>query len=151
MPKGIYPHRRKSPEERFWAKVQKTETCWLWTGAKETRGYGHFTLGGRTDRRIVKAHRYAYELLVGPIPEGLTLDHLCRVRWCVRPDHLEPATNRENQLRGDGQGGRNARKTHCPKGHPYDEANTYIDSLGRRVCRQCRRAYRARYRRTHAR
>lgn len=92
----------RSEAERFWSKVERTtaEGCWLWRGQLNAWGYGHFrrTLGpglGRT----VKAHRLAYELSVGPIPEGLTLDHLCGQRACVRPDHLEPVTNAENLRR----------------------------------------------------
>ena len=84
---------------RFWAKVDKTETCWLWTGG-QSAGYGRFGFKGRPN---LGAHRFAYELLVGPIPPGLDLDHLCRVRNCVNPDHLEPVTRRENLLlRGGG-------------------------------------------------
>lgn len=84
-------------EARFWAKVDKTETCWLWTAAIRRRsGYGVFSHQART----MLAHRFAYELLVGPIPDGLVIDHLCRVRHCVNPDHLEPVTQRENLRRG---------------------------------------------------
>jgi hypothetical protein len=93
-------------EDRFWAKVKKDGPvpgyapqlggCWLWTGAKHALGYGQ----QRIDWRIVPAHRFSYELLVGPIPEGLQIDHLCRVPSCVRPSHLEPVTHRENGLRG---------------------------------------------------
>jgi hypothetical protein len=118
---------------RFWAKIQKTDTCWLWTGTK-TRGYGRFWL----DNQKTSAHRFAYELLVGPIPEGLTIDHLCRVRHCVRPDHLEPVSNRTNTLRGEGRSAVNARKTHCPKGHEYDASNA-ANWGGRRYCRICNR------------
>jgi hypothetical protein len=86
----------QSVEERFWAKVNKTETCWLWTGAKHEKGYGLLKVAGQMHR----AHRFVYELLVGPIPEGLSLDHLCRVRNCVNPNHLEPVTTGENIRRG---------------------------------------------------
>jgi hypothetical protein len=150
MPKGIYPRTLKPPEERFWPKVKKTKTCWLWTGAKDGRGYGDFRLGGRTSKHI-KAHVFAYQQLVGPIPEGLTLDHLCRRPLCVRPDHLEPVTNRENTLRGTSPPAQHARKTHCPQGHPYDEVNTYRTSSGHRGCRRCRAAQQAEWWRTHAR
>ncbi len=84
-------------EQRFWAKVSKTDECWLWTGSKND-GYGKFR--PVANQRPVLAHRYAYELLVGPIPRDLTLDHLCRVHSCVNPEHLEPVTRRENILRG---------------------------------------------------
>lgn len=128
--------------ERFWAKVERVESseCWLWLACQDGKGYGLFWVG-----RYVRAHRFAYELLVGPIPEGLQLDHLCRVRHCVNPAHLEPVTNRENVLRGEGLPAQAARKTHCPHGHPYDEANTLGRSDGSRVCRTCNRAWCAAY------
>lgn len=119
-----------TPDQRFWAKVDKTETCWLWTAGLNRHGYGQFKLNGRTRT----AHRLAYEWLVGEIPEGLHLDHLCRVRHCVNPDHLEPVTCRVNLLRGETLQARNAAKTHCPQGHPYDRLRA-----GRRVCSICRR------------
>lgn len=119
--------------ERFFAKVNKTGHCWIWT-ASPTQCYGQFYVNGRQ----VKAHRWAYELLVGPIPDGLSLDHLCRTPKCVRPDHLEPVSHKTNVLRGAAPTALNAIKTHCPQGHPYDEANTYIDARGRRGCRVCR-------------
>lgn len=123
-----------SVEERFWAKVKKTDTCWLWTGSC-TAGYGQFGIGGRKKMRV---HRYAYELLVGPIPEGLVLDHLCRVRNCVNPDHLEPVTDRENRARGVFPFGKpRPPKTHCKRGHPLDDKNTYVHPNGSRKCRTC--------------
>jgi hypothetical protein len=140
VPKGIYPRTGRTPEERFWAKVRKTETCWLWTATLNNQGYGEFGSLGL-------AHRFAYELLVGPIPEGLTLDHLCRQPACVRPDHLEPVTHRENVRRGEGWSGRNARKTHCPQGHAYDEANTRWYH-NQRNCRACDREKHQRRRNT---
>jgi len=79
--------------ERFWAKVNKTETCWLWTGSKTTKGYGHFGIGPK----LVAAHRWAYEDANGPIPEGMQIDHICRVRECVNPEHLRLATNKQNR------------------------------------------------------
>jgi hypothetical protein len=128
------PSHESVPAERFWPKVEKTETCWLWTGALLDSGYGFFWVD---NTRQVVAHRFAYELLVGTIPEGLQLDHLCRVRNCVNPKHLEPVTNRENALRSESFSGRSARQTHCVHGHPFDEANTYI-WVGRPTHRQCR-------------
>jgi|ETNvirome_6_1000_1030641.scaffolds.fasta_scaffold117797_1 hypothetical protein len=125
-------------DERFWSKVNKTAECWLWLGAKDAEGYGAFR--GRKDgsRGNVRAHRYAYEAVVGPIPVGLVIDHLCRNTSCVQPTHLEPVTTQVNLLRGDGLAARNAQATVCPEGHPYNEANTYRHG-GKRYCRQCHR------------
>lgn len=122
--------------ERFWSKVEATapDSCWLWMAATD-RGYGRF---GVTSGRMVAAHRWSYEQVVGPISEGLTLDHLCRVRNCVNPAHLEPVTLEENLARIPA-------RTHCPKGHAYNEANTYYSppnpNTGRRTatCRTCNR------------
>ena len=88
--------------ERFWPKVNLLGDCWLWLAYVNHGGYGRFRVGSMTDgtRRTVNAHRWAYEHLVGPIPEGLDLDHLCRVPGCVNPEHLEPVTHRENVARG---------------------------------------------------
>lgn len=127
--------RRTTPVAvRFWAKVDKTPTCWLWTGAKTgSGGYGVIRLGDT----LVRAHRFAYEAMVGPIPDGLVLDHLCRVRACVNPGHLEPVTTQENVLRGEGPAASRAKQTACKYGHPFDEANTRITKLGQRRCRVC--------------
>lgn len=120
-------------EERFWAKVNKTDTCWLWTAAQKHNGYGSFTYKGKTFR----AHRLSYELLVGPIPAGLVLDHLCRVRHCVNPAHLEVVTMEENKLRGLSVCNINAAKTHCKHGHEFTAENTWLEGHWRR-CRTCR-------------
>jgi hypothetical protein len=129
-------HPQSTPLDRFWAKVEKTDTCWLWR-ATTRHGYGRFYVDGR----LLNAHRWAYEYLVGPIPDGLDLDHLCRVRRCVNPTHLEPTTRRENVLRGTGAGARHAAKTHGVWGHPFDAQNTDATprKWGRRRCRACRR------------
>ena len=135
MPTGVYPHQFQPAAPRFWAKVQKTRTCWLWTGATISSGYGQFRFKGRQ----IVAHRWAYEDAFGPIPKGLDLDHLCRNRNCVRPSHLEPVTRRENVLRGEGLAAQNAVKTHCPQGHPYTGDNLYVQPGGGRRCRTCHR------------
>lgn len=124
--------------ERLMAKVEVAESgCWEWTGTKLHGGYGMIGEGGRKGRMLL-AHRAAYQELVGPIPEGLTLDHLCRNRGCVNPEHLEPVTGTENVLRGEGPTAKNARKTECPKGHPYSDENTRRTPTGR-ICRTCAR------------
>jgi hypothetical protein len=126
--------------EAFWEKVNKTETCWFWTGLLDTHGYGFAHLDGKMQR----AHRYAFVVCGGSIPEGLTLDHLCRNRHCVRPDHLEPVDNRTNVLRGTGHTANNARKTHCVHGHALSGDNVGIyrrsgSSRTRRTCMTCQR------------
>lgn len=128
--------RTLSERDRFWSKVIKTATCWEWSGALNPGGYGRFTQG----RTSVAAHRYAYEHMVGPIPDGLDLDHLCRNRRCVRPDHMEPVTNQVNVLRGEAPTAENARKTHCPSGHEYSPENTRL-YRGYRYCKTCQREH----------
>ena len=124
--------------ERFWAKVQPDEAtgCWLWLGARN-KGYGVFRNGGSvaSAQQTVSVHRTSYQALIGPIPHGLQLDHLCRVRYCINPSHLEPVTQQENIRRGDA-GRHESVKTHCPRGHAYDEVNT-MHYRGRRICRAC--------------
>lgn len=122
-------------EERFWEKVAKTETCWLWTGTVKSNSYGCFWHKGKNRH----AHRWAYELLVGKIPPKMQIDHLCRNRACVNPKHMEVVTNRENGLRGESPAGKNARKTHCVNGHEFTEENTYSQKPGWRECRICRK------------
>ena len=125
-----------SPEERFWAKVDRTEGCWLWTGPQAGGGYGQFSIDGK----FRPAHRVAYEWIVGPIQPGLVLDHLCVVRLCVNPAHLEVVTCAENVRRGHGPASRMV----CPQGHPYTPENTYTGG-GRRKCRACHRAHQRAY------
>jgi hypothetical protein len=116
--------------------------CWLWNGSLTPDGYAN--LQERVEGVDVNhlGHRLAYEQIVGPVPPGLDLDHLCRFRRCVRPGHLEPTTRRENLLRGETIPARNAAKTHCPAGHPYDEENTYWHRGGRH-CKACARRHSA--------
>lgn len=123
--------------ERFWRKVEvDPETgCWLWTAYLTSAGYGQFQFGCRHEF----AHRAAYAGLVGPIPEGLQIDHLCRNRRCCNPDHLEPVTQKENLLRGDTIVAACAAKTHCPHGHPYAGDNLRIQGKGARYCKICNR------------
>ncbi len=130
---------RRPEAERFWEKVDKTEGCWLWTAARYWDGYGAFMTGYKKDKnkRMVRAHRYAYELLVGPIPEGMELDHLCRNRACVNPTHLEPVTHKVNTLRGETISAAFAARSHCSKGHAYDDQNLYRHPDGSRRCREC--------------
>lgn len=146
---------RGNREANFWSKVQRrgAEQCWMWKGFVGPEGYGRFGDSGST-----LAHRVAYELTIGPIPDGLQLDHTChthhdscpggrscRHRRCVNPAHLEPVTLAENASRISTtiRARRSAQSkraiTHCPRGHAYDEANTYVDKRGCRNCRTCAR------------
>lgn len=106
--------------------------CWIWQGPRTPDGYGKHRRGPGHPERVI--HRITYEHYVGPIPDGLQLDHLCRVRLCCNPEHLEPVTGSVNTDRQDHA---NRRKTHCPKGHEYTPENTRIDSAGKRHCRTC--------------
>lgn len=121
--------------------------CWDWLGACDAAGYGRITVDGKS----CYAHRVAYEALVGPIPENLTIDHRCENRKCVNPEHLVPATHRENILRGNGIAAQNARKTHCRHGHEFTEENTYCPPRGKGRWRQCRTCLRDRTRKYRAR
>lgn len=141
-----------SPVERFWSHVDKNGpipehrpelgNCWIWTGARLANGYGVITVAGKS----LKAHRFSYEHFVGPIPDDLVPDHLCRNHPCVNYDHLEPVTTRENLLRGIGFAATNSSKTHCPYGHPYSGDNLHVMANRRRVCRACKREKTRRWR-----
>lgn len=131
----------------FWRRVTKTgdNGCWLWTGERKPDGYGRCRFYHNSpDHERYYVHRYAYLQLVGPIPEGLVIDHLCRVHNCVNPAHMEPVTNAENIKRGlwESAGGAaiNRTKTQCPRGHPYSGSNLIIERAGSRRCRTCERA-----------
>lgn len=141
------PHQRKDAigrttaevmERRFWDKVSIGDGCWEWLAGKTGSGYGAISIPN-SGQRMIGAHRYAYELMRGAIPEGLHIDHLCRNPGCVNPAHLEPVTSAENIRRSRIAVERRGR-THCPQGHPYDEENTYRNpNSGDRACRECGR------------
>ena len=136
-------------EVRFWNYVNKNSgifalvngeisECWLWTGSLSGKGYAYMSVNNRSKQ----AYKIGYELTKGPVPAGLELDHLCRTKNCVRPDHLESVTRVENQRRSPlTLAGMNIRKTHCPNGHPYDG----INKAGSRTCSACCREARHRY------
>lgn len=144
--------RVEDPKVKLLARaVAGPNGCVVWAGGKNNNGYGHITIDGQR----IYTHRLSYELHVGPIPDGLVIDHLCRNRACLNPHHLEPVTQGENTRRGEP-----AQRTHCPAGHPYDEANTRIrkrtdkktgGAITTRECRECALAHaRRRYaERTH--
>lgn len=151
---------RASPVDRFRKKYQEDPVtgCWLWTAGSAGEGYGTFFTGEYLpsgNPRMQRAHIWSYEHFVGPIPEGLELDHVCHTedpdclggpcahRRCVNPDHLEPVTPLENRRRGKrgrrgiARGQQQSSKTHCPRGHPYTGSNLYTDPKGGRRCREC--------------
>lgn len=146
--------RTRTIGERFWEKVNKSAPvsshaphlgkCWYWIGTHHSTGYGMFY--ARPGQRA-RAHRFAYEMENGEIPKGLVIDHLCRIRHCVRPCHLEVVTHRTNILRGVSNSARNATKDRCFRGHPFSPDNTYIGSNGQRICKTCRREWTREYRR----
>lgn len=120
--------------ERFWERVRKDDSgCWVWIGARHGTGYGGFTVRGR---QTTTAHRFAYETLVGPVPDGMTIDHLCRNRICCNPEHLEVVTYSENNQRSWDI---RPRRAACPKGHLYTPENVYYQGTSR-SCLTCRRA-----------
>ena len=125
---------KSSPAERFFAKIEFTESCWIWRAARNKAGYGYFGFNGKN----VYAHRWVYEFCVEPIPIGLTIDHLCRVTSCVHPAHLEAVPMRTNVLRGTGLTANNAAKTSCDNGHEFTPENTYHSYRRGRIRRHCR-------------
>lgn len=129
---------------RFWSHVQvgAPTVCWPWLGCKG-RGYGHFTIA---TKRVVRAHRVAYEIMIGPTPgEGFDqIDHLCRNRACCNPAHMEVVSAQVNNLRGNSMASRHSKKTHCPQGHPLEGTNLHLkprkNGKFARVCLTCRRS-----------
>jgi hypothetical protein len=139
--------RRGADQKRLLQRVNKDAPggCWLWTASLCHNGYGRFYWNGKQGR----AHRAAYELSVGPIPDGLEIDHLCSVRACVNPDHLEAVTGRVNLLRARGLATDEVRETHCAHGHEFTPETTSYRSDRKsrgRICRVCRREVNPRYR-----
>lgn len=151
---GSPQYRRASVAARFWSKVEYTDGCWLWRGAKDQHGYGCFGI----NYRVIKAPRVAYELTKGSIPEGMDILHSCDTPACVRPDHLRPGTARDNAQDMLARGRHftpfkthrytRPRQTECFLGHPFDAANTSIARDGSQRCRACARERTARYRLT---
>lgn len=136
--------RRGDESERFFNKVhpEPNSGCWLWSGAADYQGYGHFYARGKT----TQAHRWAYEHSGKIIPNDLCLDHLCRTPSCVNPSHLELVTVRENTLRGIGPSAVSARRSACARGHKYTPETLHVTSRGWRVCRICRATSARKYR-----
>jgi hypothetical protein len=125
---------------RYWEKVTELPNgCWQWDGHRSPGGYGQCKAKALTGQRVIVAHRMFYLVLVGPIPDGLQLDHLCRHPSCVNPSHMEIVTARENTLRGTSMVAQNAQKTHCKRGHEFTSENTRLLKNDARECRQCRR------------
>jgi hypothetical protein len=119
---------------RFAAKVLVGDGCWIWQGSIDHHGYGRFRYNGKT----MGAHQASFDMFVGRMPQGCEPDHTCGTTACVRPDHLDPVTHRENLLRGKTLTALNAAATHCPRNHLYDETNTRLNN-GSRICRTCHR------------
>lgn len=119
--------------ERLWSRIEMADGCWMWTGSRTRNGYGKVDIG----RSSQVAHRAVYTAVVGTIPLGMQLDHLCRNRRCVNPSHLEPVTPRTNKIRAGGE--------RCPNGHEY-ASRGYVSTSGERVCRACRTSRVRRYR-----
>lgn len=134
-PRMKRPYTKRPVLDRLLEKITKNPDtgCWEWQASLDKNGYGQFSINGGVKR----SHAIAYELLKGPIPDGHEPDHTCRNRRCINPDHLEPVTHRINIHRGNSPMGINARKTHCTRGHPLSEENTWINKRGNRSCKQC--------------
>lgn len=145
MPAPVQPIKERFERQYI---ADPNSGCWLWTGELHYKGYGRLRVGRKRARDAVAngksafAHRLSYEMYIGPIPDGLVIDHKCRQRCCVNPWHLEPVTNQENCKRGN-TGKHLSERTHCPKGHPYSGDNLYIytrkSGSKNRMCRTCLR------------
>jgi len=141
------PETEEDIRARFEAKIDKSageDGCWPWLASTNGKsGYGIFRGGKGRDKygskKWILAHRYAYELEYGDIPDGLQIDHLCKNRLCVNPRHMEAVSQRINTLRSDGPSAKQARQTHCIHGHPFDILNTRIEKGGKRRCLACTR------------
>lgn len=141
---------RLDPIHNWESKVKKTETCWLWTAGLDKDGYGKFAIGlGGKAQIHTRAHRFAYEIFVGPIPVGMVVCHRCDNPPCARPEHLFLGTPKDNNddkvtkgrhVRLWGTPLKRSRQTHCKNDHLFDEANTKVDKRGHRTCRTCARA-----------
>ncbi len=129
-----------TPDERFWIRVDASGDCWEWTGSCNRGGYGNFSVKGVP----INAHRYAWSSLIGPIPPKAVVDHMCRNRRCVNPDHLRIVSQRENIMSGYSPKALVHRSDRCIRGHLFTPANTGRYAYGGRRCRQCRREHEAR-------
>lgn len=123
-------------KDRFWSKVKKTDSCWNWTGHLVRGGYGRYIVA--LGSKPIPAHRVSYQLTFGEIPKNLVIDHLCRNPKCVNPEHLEAVTQQINILRGVSPAHFNALKTHCKRGHEFNEENTIYRSNSNRKTRDCK-------------
>ncbi len=124
-----------TPLQRFWKQIDTSGECWIWTG--KTRPDGYARIG--VDRGHMPVHRFAYEAFVGPIPDDMHVDHLCRTRACARPDHLEVVTQAENNRRAVAVRKPTEPKAECPHGHPMSGENLAVNTVGKRSCRECAR------------
>lgn len=142
-------YRRMTPSER-WKACQLehygVESCWIWSGVPNKHGYGTMKINGKS----VLAHRFGYVLMIGAIPEGKQIDHLCRNRLCVNPYHLEPVDSRTNTLRGDTLASKQSKQTHCIHGHPFCGDNLRIRENGKRICAACNKQRCKAWNRSHS-
>ena len=141
-------------DEFLWARIEPEPMsgCWIWIGDRSRYGYGRLTWQKNKRRTYRHVHQLFYQAFRDPVPDGLELDHLCRLPACCNPWHLQAVTHQENVLRGNSCAAKDSRATHCPQGHPYDTVNTLRRKNGARICRTCSRCRcRDYYRRTYRR